>query len=114
MAEDTPTIPTTTTTPATPPDAPVTAPAGTTTEAPEWTKDPLYASVVAKVPAKFIRATPAETLAAQAESYAELEKFKSKPATPPEPKEDEPKKDDAAPLAIEPPKTPETDRKSVV
>lgn len=114
MAEAAPTIPTTpAATTTTPPTAPATETPLTPPGPPEWTKDPLYAGVVAKVPAKFIRATPAETLAAQAESYAELEKHKSKPPTPgtspttTEPKVEAPKADDAAPLTIEPPKAPE-------
>lgn len=79
------------------PGAPATPPGP-----PAWTTDPIYAGVVAKVPSKFIRPTVAETLAAQAESYSNLEKLKSGGGTPPAPdaKSETPAADDTAPLAI--------------
>lgn len=55
----------------------------TTTETkttPEWVNDPLYKDVVAKIPEKFRRETPAASMEAMAQSYTELEKMKSKPA----------------------------------
>lgn len=72
----------------------------TTTETkatPEWVNDPLYKDIVAKVPEKFRRETPAASMEAMAQSYTELEKMKSKatPETPATPPSTEKKPDDA-------------------
>lgn len=89
-----------------PPSAPAAAPATPAAPPgpPAWTTDPAYAGVVAKVQPKFIRPTVQETLAAQAESYGELEKFKSKGAAPAEPKVEEAKPADI-PAAVTPEST---------